>query len=389
MGKEYAIIIVGAGSFGMSAGYYIAKTGVRVLLIDAYNPPHENGSHHGQTRIFRTAYTMGSSYVALALRARELWLQLAEEAQALQDTLRNANNGFVPSEIFRQTGVVSIGDARSRFLQSKQESCEKCNIPHQRLKPSELMSLWPGLSVPEHAEGLYEPEAGVLFSENIIRTYRALALHYGAEFLPGTKVLYIESGRDGHAVRTTNGIYYADRVLVCGGAWSAEVLPELKERVRPTRKAIGWFEAPRSLYGDESFPAFIVNKGGDEEYYGIPDIDGTGLKVGRHDGGEVLGPGQSLSPFGTFREDEEDLKLFLNRYLPGVKSLKRGSVCLYENAPGEHFLIGQVPGRSGVWFAGGGSGHGFKFGSSIGEALSELLTTGQSRLDLSAFQFHT
>ncbi|MFD0677524.1 MULTISPECIES: N-methyl-L-tryptophan oxidase [unclassified Paenibacillus] len=386
MNNGYDIIIVGAGSFGMNAGYFTAKSGLRVLLIDAHNPPHEQGSHHGGTRIYRSAYTMGPAYAELALRAGELWSELAEEAKEWASSHYSGMTD-ADAEIFKKTGVVSIGDTNSSFLQSKQDSCMEFGIPYERLKPKELMDRWPGFCIPEYTEGLYEPQAGVLFSENIIRVYRKLAERCGADFRTNERVESIVSGSAQQMVRTSAGTYYADRVLVCGGAFSAALLPELKQLVRPVRKAIGWFEAPTSLYGSEVFPAFIVNKGGTEEYYGFPDLDGRGVKVGRHDGGETVLPGAELHPFGIHPEDEEDLQSFLNLYLPKVGSLSKGGTCLYENAPGEHFLIGELPERPGIWFAGGGSGHGFKFSSSIGEALSQLLAVGRSYCDLSSFAF--
>ena len=55
MSKHYEVIVVGAGSMGMAAGYFLAKEGVKTLLIDAYDPPHAQGSHHGDTRIIRHA----------------------------------------------------------------------------------------------------------------------------------------------------------------------------------------------------------------------------------------------------------------------------------------------------------------------------------------------
>ncbi len=59
----YDIIILGAGSMGMSAGYHLAKEGRKVLMLDSYHPPHNHGSHHGETRIIRHAYGEGEAYV--------------------------------------------------------------------------------------------------------------------------------------------------------------------------------------------------------------------------------------------------------------------------------------------------------------------------------------
>ena len=65
---NYDVIVVGAGAMGMSAGYFLAEKGQKVLMIDAFNPPHTFGSHHGYTRIMRHANGEGIQYVPLALR---------------------------------------------------------------------------------------------------------------------------------------------------------------------------------------------------------------------------------------------------------------------------------------------------------------------------------
>ena len=37
---NYDVIVVGAGAMGMSAGYFLADKGQKILMIDAFNPPH-------------------------------------------------------------------------------------------------------------------------------------------------------------------------------------------------------------------------------------------------------------------------------------------------------------------------------------------------------------
>src|SRR5699024_8011793 len=97
-GQTYDVIVVGAGSMGMAAGYFLAKKGVRTLLIDAFDPPHANGSHHGDTRITRHAYSQGNQYISMSLRAQELWEKLEKESG---------------HSIFKKTGVLRIEEAPS------------------------------------------------------------------------------------------------------------------------------------------------------------------------------------------------------------------------------------------------------------------------------------
>lgn len=51
--KTYDLIIIGSGSMGAAGGYYASRSGLRTLLIDAHTPPHDQGAHHGQTRLYR------------------------------------------------------------------------------------------------------------------------------------------------------------------------------------------------------------------------------------------------------------------------------------------------------------------------------------------------
>jgi N-methyl-L-tryptophan oxidase len=73
---QFETIVIGAGSMGIATGYYLAKQGVKTLLIDAFDPPHSFGSHHGDTRMIRHAYGEGASYVPLVLQAQKLWEEL-------------------------------------------------------------------------------------------------------------------------------------------------------------------------------------------------------------------------------------------------------------------------------------------------------------------------
>jgi glycine/D-amino acid oxidase-like deaminating enzyme len=66
---------------------------------------------------------------------------------------------------------------------------------------------------------------------------------------------------------------------------------------------------------------------------------------------------------------------FLRERIP---EMARGRVvgsrtCLYASTPDDHFIIDYVPGSSRVLVSGGGSGHGFKFGASMGQVIADAL----------------
>ena len=130
---HYDVIVVGAGSMGMAAGYFLAKSGKRTLLIDSFNPPHNKGSHHGETRIIRHAYGEGVEYVPLALKAQELWKDLEKKTG---------------KQLFIQTGVLNAGLKDTDFTQNIISSSKAYSLPLEVLNSSEVNKRWPGITLP-------------------------------------------------------------------------------------------------------------------------------------------------------------------------------------------------------------------------------------------------
>lgn len=370
--ESFDVIIVGAGSVGMAAGYDLAKKGVRTLLLDAYDPPHTMGSHHGDTRIIRYAYGEGVQYVPLVLRAKELWTELEDLSG-------------VP--LFAQTGVLSAGPVGCQFLQEVQDSAKQFSLPLEVLQAQEVHERWPGITLPEDFYACLEPDSGVLYSEACIRAYRKLAIQHGAVLRTHTRVTGLQVEPNHVIVQTENASYRGAKVLVSAGAWNPSILQSLGLHLPlvPTRKTVAWFEADEDLYQSAKFPAFVFTLR-DSMFYGFPSFDGSGVKIGRHDAGQPIDPDQLDRTFGTFSSDEGDVRSFLESYMPQAAGrLTQGKVCIYTMTPDEHFVIDRHPEHEHVVITAGFSGHGFKFASAIGEVASQLLSEGKAAHDLSMF----
>ncbi|MFD0692962.1 N-methyl-L-tryptophan oxidase [Paenibacillus sp. GCM10027628] len=368
---SYDVIVIGAGSMGMSAGYHLAKHNVRALLIDKFDPPHLSGSHHGDTRLIRHAYTGSLTYTAMALRADQLWQEL------------EAASG---KSLLVRSGVLNMGPADSGSLEQKWKTTEAFGLQVERLDADEIRKRWPGIEPPEFYEGLYEQEAGFLYSEACIRAYRQQALALGARLLLNTQVTRIHIWSSGVTVHTADGSYHADQLILCAGAWFREIDSVIRLPIRSVRKAVAWFEADEALYDVSRFPGFTFagpNGGG---FYGFPSIGGSGVKIGRHDAGQLWQPGSPFESFGHYDDDERDLRDALQAFLPQAAGrVLREAVCKYELTPDEQFIIDRHPEHHHVLIAGGFSGHGFKFASVVGEILSDLTRNGRTEHDISPF----
>lgn len=373
MTKEtvYDVAIVGAGTMGMAAGAFLAKQNAKTLLIDAFDPPHIKGSHHGDTRLIRHAYGEGRQYVALVKRAQQLWEELEQETGC---------------KIFENTGVLGLGPKDSPFLQETIAAAQKYDLPLEILDAKEIQRRWSGFSLPDHFIGCFEAGSGIIYSEAAIRAYKETALKNGAELVPNTPVRHIDlNDANGVKISTGHSAYYAKKVIITAGAWAAKLLPELSLPIQPTRKAVGWFDAPSNLYSDAHFPAFFIEDG-DKKAYGFPNLDGAGLKIGKSDGGQPIDPDVHTQNFGLYESDEGDLRHMLHTYMPEANGpLKQGKTCLYTNSSDHDFIVDYHPDHPHVIFACGFSGHGFKFGSVMGEVLSQMALEGRSAFDISIF----
>jgi glycine/D-amino acid oxidase-like deaminating enzyme len=108
--------------------------------------------------------------------------------------------------------------------------------------------------------------------------------------------------------------------------------------------------------------------------YGIPDLEGRGLKIGIDTHGSRFDPDSGDRTID--RESIDTARAWLGRRFPSMAAapLVEGRVCQYENTSSGDFLIDRHPDHENVWLVGGGSGHGFKHGPAVGEYVTQLIT---------------
>ncbi|WP_110657216.1 N-methyl-L-tryptophan oxidase [Salinicola halimionae] len=366
-------LIIGGGSMGLAAADYLAGTGEpSVQVLDAHSPPHDQGAHHGETRLIRLAYGEGGRYVPLALRALERWNELERETG---------------ESLFLPTGVLNLGLASAPFIQQVQASANQFDLPLEVLEGPTVSQRWPGWQLDERIKGAFEARAGVLRVERILECWRQrVDRSENVTLTTGAQVVRLETLQaGGYAAFCADGQRFtADRLLICAGQHVSPLLAELGIELPLTRvrKTFAWFEADQR-YAPKHFPGFSFTDNDLGIYYGFPDIDGAGFKIGRHDSGQILAPGEPMAAFGAYPEDFAELQQVIDRHLPGVGAFRHGAVCQYIRSPDEHFLIDEP--LPGLIVAGGFSGHGFKFASALGESLGQWLASGRAATELTGF----
>ncbi|MGO4523485.1 N-methyl-L-tryptophan oxidase [Microvirga sp. 2MCAF35] len=367
----FDVAVIGLGAMGSAALFELARRGQRVIGIEQFEPGHDKGSSHGESRIIRLSYFEHPSYVPLARRALEKWREL----EALSG-----------ETILTVTGVLEAGFPGCEVVEGSLEASRLHDLAHEVLSADEINRRFPAFKVPSHWTGLYQPDGGFLRPELAIRQFVGLARRHGAEVRTGTRFVAIEPFGSGVRVRTEAGEIEAGSVIIAAGAWIGDFAPELKPHLKLTRQVLGWFEPLRpAAYTPDCCPVFIFESE-DDACYGFPDFAGTGVKTASHRKGAYLPSADDLAQDGG-AEDEAHIRRMLALAMPDANGpLKAMRTCIYTRTPDEDFVIDRSSADPRIVLASPCSGHGFKFASVIGEVLADLALGNVPVNDISRFK---
>lgn len=366
--STFDCIVVGAGGLGSATLYHLARRGTKVLGIDRYAPPHDLGSSHGQTRIYRQAYYEAPEYVPLALRALELWQDLERESGM---------------RLFANTGALTIGPEQGELFSGALRSAQQHGIAHEVLTARECEQRFPAFRAPPNTVALFEPTGGVLFPEPCVGAHLTWAQHRGAVIRTREEVLGIEQRGDADVAVTTNAATYkAARVIVAAGAWAPKLIGRA-DAFTVTRESVHWFVVSAPSARGDACPVSMIAHDDAPILYTIPDF-GHGFKAGRHHAGRVADPIRTKDPVDT--HDAQAVADLLRAFVPGAAGeLITSAPCFYTTTRDHHFAIGPLPAAPRVILASACSGHGFKFASALGEAIAQLALGEPAKLPLELF----
>jgi sarcosine oxidase len=372
--ETYDLAVIGVGGMGSAIVAHAAARKLKVLGIEQFSIPNIRGSSHGATRILRLGLHEGPTYVPLVLRAMELWKQLGEK---------------IGTPIFHNCGGLDVALPDSRIFKGSKAACEKFGIAHEILDAAETSRRFPAIQPGADLLTVYQPGSGFVLPELAVTTHVNLALEVGAEIHGHERALHWESRNGRYLIRTDRSAYEARQIIFSAGAWIGKLLAEQNVPVAPERTVLGWFSPKANLsnFKPNRLPIWIVDLPEFGHFYGFPIYGIPGFKLGRLR--EI--PSPAIDPDLARREpdfeDEADMRHFVKKVFPDADGpILSMETCFFENSPDRAPIIDRLPGESGAWIAGGFSGHGFKFCSAVGELMTDLVTTGSSRYDLSPFR---
>ena len=376
--KNFDVIVAGLGAMGSATLYQLSKTNLSILGIDRFNPPHDRGSSHGETRITRLAVGEGEAYYPLVAESHKIWREI-EELTGL-DLLHK-----IGCLIFTEGQENSFlhGD---NFFDETIQIAKKYGIRHELSDFDSLCEQYPQIKFTENAYGYFEFEAGYLIPEKCIESNLLLARKLGANIAYDEKIIKLEY-KETIRVTTNKNIYECAKLILTLGAWIKQ-FPEFNNIFKVFRQVFYWFdvEIPEQQYTRGNLPVFI--RAGEDalnSYYGFPIIyPKQGMKIGTEQY-ELESNPDRVNRNIIEEETRMAYELFSKNFHIKPRCL-RSKTCLYTVTPDYGFVIDYHPESNDVLVASPCSGHGFKHSAGIGKLLAQWVTDDELLLDPSPFR---
>lgn len=356
------VVIVGAGSTGLSAAYELARAGVDVLVVErSFLAAEASGRNPGGIR----QIGRDINEVPLIIAAMQRWHRLEEE---LGHDIELAEDGYL---------WVALSEEELKLQRELVERDAPYGIKEFILNQDEVRELAPAIS--DIVVGaLYSPTDCLANPFLVARGYFEAARRYGARFLFGTEVvgLQLQGGRVSGVV-TSRGEIATDTLVVAAGPWSDRIgrMAGVDIPITPCPNQF-IVTAPVSLI----LPPFLLISGiavcrqapGGHVFIGNTNAPGgvTGYSKATHYGELVRTTTNILRIVPAFRG------LTMIRTWAGILDF----------TPDDNFIFGRVEEVEGLILACGFSGHGFALTPIIGQLLCELIVEGKTSLPTEAFR---
>ena len=370
--QRASVVIVGGGIVGCSLAYHLTLRGCRdVVLLE------------------RKQLTCGTTWHAAGLvgqlRATYNLTRLAQYTTNLYASLEQETGQATG---FRQTGSVAIATHQARFEELKRgASMAKCfGLDVQTLTPSEIASMWPGVTVSDVVGGVYLPKDG---RTNPIDTTQALAKgakSRGARIFENcaAQEILIENGK-AVGVRTEFGTIRADMVVNCAGMWAHELGVKAGTTV--------------PLHAAEHF--YIVTEPMEGLHSNLPVLrDPDGCAYFKEDAGKLLvgwfepvakpwgmkGIPETFS-FESLPDDLEHIEPLLAAAMHRTPALEKTGINLFFNGPesftpDDRYLLGETPEVRNLFVAAGFNSIGIQSAGGAGKVLADWMLDGHPPMDL-------
>lgn len=354
--QTYDVIIIGAGSIGTPAAYYLSKAGVRVLVV---NSAHSVGQGSNKKAIGGVRATHSDpAKIKLGLRSLELfshWKDLTG------DDIEWFQGGYV---------FIAYRDREERILQDILRIQKSYDLNINWLDQKQILDVVPDINKEGLLGGTYSTEDGNASPLLAIHSFYTQSIKSGAEYRFNEQVIeFLKSGERITGIRTSGGKYSAPVVINAAGAWARplSLLAGMDVPVTPDSHESAITEPVARFL--RPMVVDIRPSPGSANYYFYQHITGQIIFC--------ITPNPSI--WGdNIQETSDFLPMVAKRMvevMPRLSNIRvrrtwRG---LYPMTPDGLPILGWVNSIPGYLLAVGMCGQGFMLGPSIGELITRMI----------------
>jgi sarcosine oxidase subunit beta len=362
--KAFDVIIVGAGSVGTPAAFFLAEAGIRTLVIEPFPSPGQ-GSNKSAIGGIRATHS-DPAKIRLCLRSIDI---ISGWKGRYGDDLEWRKGGY---------SYVAYREEDEAILKNLLTVQQSYGLNIGWLDAERLREHIPGINPDGLRGGTLSPDDGHASPLLTVQAFYSQARRLGAEFHFGERAtgLIVKSGKV-RGVRTDKDEYGAEVVINAAGAWAAEVaaFAGIQVPVRPDEHEGAVTEAVAKFL--DPMVVDIRPAPGSANYYFY-----------QHATGQVIfciTPSPSLWGF-DIRETSRFLPMVARRMvdlIPRLGSLRvrrtwRG---LYPMTPDGFPIIGRTKELDGCILAVGMCGQGYMIGPGLGELLVRMVRNQTTEQD--------
>lgn len=362
------VIIVGGGIIGCGAAYYLAKKGISVIVLEGSDYIGEGGSSRNGGGV-RQSGRDPRELPMVMWGIRNLWPFLSDELE-------------VDTE-YRQKGNLRLGknEVHLKILQNLTDNALKCGLDMRMIDAKEIKEINPYLS-DEVIGASWCPTDGHANPLTTTLGYYKTARNMGVRFITGEKVTHLKKskGRIG-AVVTENGSYFGEKVAVCAGYPSREVLKSVGIDIPfiPQKMECLVTEAVPQMF-EQMLGTAMADFYGHQSRHGSFVFGGsTGFELYNEDNGHLINTNNSAA--ATCRGIME--------YFPALKDTKivRSWTGFIDTCSDGIPVISKIDEVDGLYAACAFTGHGFGIGPAAAYSLAQLLSGGEAPVDMTDFRY--
>ena len=224
MSKMTDILIVGGGIIGMLTARELSLAGMKVTIVDQGKAGQESSWAGGGIISPLYPWKYSDAVSALAQWGQAFYPELIEEIRSVTE---------LDAELI-QNGLLMIGEEH----ESASIWAKKWQSNLQHIDSKDIYELEPELSpeLVKHKKAIWMPDVRQVRNPRLVKATKKYLLKQGVKFSEQTEVTgFIKNDHKIAGVTTSMGDIEADKVLIAGGAWTANLLKNKAIKVKPVK----------------------------------------------------------------------------------------------------------------------------------------------------------